>query len=82
MTSSSGERIFLCITPTSMSFSFDTLMGQAQEVFNQDPLSGYLFLLLWSTLCDWVAASADLLQPLYELQRKTTHSETLGRRVG
>jgi transposase len=27
-----------------MQFSFDTLMGLAQETFNQDPLSGHLFL--------------------------------------
>jgi transposase len=27
-----------------MQFSFDTLMGLAQETFDQDPLSGHLFL--------------------------------------
>jgi transposase len=27
-----------------MQFSFDTLMGLAQETFNQDPLSSHLFL--------------------------------------
>jgi transposase len=27
-----------------MNFSFDSLMGSAQETFNQDPLSGHLFL--------------------------------------
>ena len=37
-------RIFLCTTPTNMSYSFDSLMGLAQTVFNQDPLSGHLFL--------------------------------------
>ena len=37
-------RIFLCMTPISMTFSFDSLMGLAQKVFDQDPLSGHLFL--------------------------------------
>ena len=37
-------RIFLCTTPTNMSYSFDSLMGLAQTVFDQDPLSGHLFL--------------------------------------
>lgn len=40
----SDVRIFLCLNPIKMQFSFDTLMGLAQEVFNQDPLSGHLFL--------------------------------------
>ena len=40
----SDVRIFLCTTPTKMSYSFDTLMGQAQAIFDQDPLSGHLFL--------------------------------------
>jgi transposase len=39
-------RIFLCTTPTKMSYSFDRLMGQAQKIFDQDPLSGHLFLFL------------------------------------
>ncbi len=39
-------RIFLCLTPVKMSYSFDSLMGQAQKIFNQDPLSGHLFLFL------------------------------------
>ncbi len=42
----SDVRIFLCTTPTKMSYSFDTLMGQAQAIFDQDPLSGHLFLFL------------------------------------
>jgi transposase len=42
----SGLRIFLCTTPTSMSYSFDRLMGLAQQTFEQDPLSGHLFLFL------------------------------------
>ena len=29
-----------------MTFSFDRLMGLAQEIFDQDPLSGHLFLFL------------------------------------
>ena len=37
-------RIFLCLAPIKMQFSFDTLMGLAQEIFDQDPLSGHLFL--------------------------------------
>src|ERR1043165_5489489 len=40
----SDVRIFVCLTPIKMHFSFDTLMGQAQEIFDQDPLSGHLFL--------------------------------------
>ena len=39
-------RIFLCTTPTSMTYSFDRLMGLAQQTFEQDPLSGHLFLFL------------------------------------
>ena len=42
----SDIRIFLCTTPTQMTYSFDRLMGRAQEVFNQDPTSGHLFLFL------------------------------------
>ena len=37
-------RIFVCTTPTNMSYSFDSLMGRAQEIFDQDPTSGHLFL--------------------------------------
>jgi transposase len=37
-------RIFLCATPIRMNYSFDTLMGLARSVFDQDPLSGHLFL--------------------------------------
>ena len=44
MRNSSDVRIFLCTTPTNMSYSFDSLMGRAQTVFDQDPLSGHLFL--------------------------------------
>ena len=44
MTNFSELRVFLCMTPTSMSFSFDRLMGIAERTFNQDPLSGHLFL--------------------------------------
>jgi transposase len=40
----SDVRIFLCLNPIKMQFSFDTLMGLAQETFNQYPLSGHLFL--------------------------------------
>ena len=44
MTNFSELRVFLCLTPTSMNFSFDRLMGLAERIFNQDPLSGHLFL--------------------------------------
>ena len=40
----SDIRVFLCTLPTKMSYSFDTLMGLAQQIFNEDPLSGHLFL--------------------------------------
>ena len=39
-------RIFLCATPTNMNCSFDRLMGRAQEIFDQDPTSGHLFLFM------------------------------------
>ena len=42
----SVARIFLCTTPTNMNYSFDSLMGRAQETFDQDPCSGHLFLFL------------------------------------
>jgi transposase len=44
MTNFAELRVFLCTTPTSMRFSFDRLMGIAEKTFNQDPLSGHLFL--------------------------------------
>ena len=44
MTNFAELRVFLCTTPTSMSFCFDRLMGIAERIFNQDPLSGTLFL--------------------------------------
>ena len=44
MTDFSDVRIFFCTTPTKMTYSFDSLMGRAQEVFDQDPTSGHLFL--------------------------------------
>jgi hypothetical protein len=42
----SDLRTFLCTTPTSMTYSFDRLMGLAQQTFEQDPLSGHVFLFL------------------------------------
>jgi transposase len=39
-------RIFVCTTPTNMNCSFDSLMGRTQEIFDQDPTSGHLFLFL------------------------------------
>lgn len=46
MTHFSNVRIFVCMTPMNMNYSFDRLMNQAQEIFDQDPLSGHLFLFL------------------------------------
>jgi len=46
MTNFSDVRIFFCTTPTKMNYSFDGLMGRAQEIFDQDPTSGHLFLFL------------------------------------
>lgn len=46
MTNFSDVRIFLCTTPTNMCYSFDSLMGRAQEIFDQDPTSGHLFLFM------------------------------------
>ena len=40
----SDVRIFLCTTPTNMNYSFDRLMGRVQEIFEQDPCCGHLFL--------------------------------------
>jgi transposase len=40
----SDVRIFVSTTATSMSYSFDSLMGRAQTIFQQDPTSGHLFL--------------------------------------
>jgi transposase len=40
----SDLRILVCTTPTKMSYSFDSLMGRAQAIFDQDPTSGHLFL--------------------------------------
>ena len=42
----SDVRIFLCMTPTNMNYSFDRLMGRSQEIFEQDPCSGHLLLFL------------------------------------
>jgi len=36
-------RIFLCLEPTDMRRGFDTLAHMAREIFEQDPLSGHLF---------------------------------------
>src|SRR5512135_904605 len=40
----STVRIFLCTRPTDMRKSFDGLAGLVQECFNQDLLTGHLFL--------------------------------------
>lgn len=44
MTDLSNVRIFVCTSPITMTLSFDRLMSAAQQTFNQDPLSGHLFL--------------------------------------
>jgi len=44
MTDLSNLRIFVCTAPIRMDLSFDALMGAAQQTFDQDPLSGHLFL--------------------------------------
>lgn len=46
MTKLGEVRIFFCTLPTNMSYSFDSLMGRAEQLFRQDPLSGHLFLFL------------------------------------
>ncbi len=46
MTDYSDIRIFFCAISTKMTDSFDSLMGQAEVIFNQNPLSGHLFLFL------------------------------------
>ena len=40
----SDVRVFLCTVPTKMNYSFDSLMGLTQRIFDRDPLSGHLFL--------------------------------------
>lgn len=40
----SDIRVFLCMIPTKMNYSFDSLMGLTQQIFDEDPLSGHLFL--------------------------------------
>jgi transposase len=44
MNEHSEIRVFLCLVPTKMNYSFDSLMGMAGQIFDQDPLSGHLFL--------------------------------------
>jgi len=44
MTDLTDLRIFVCTSTIKMNFSFDRLMGLAQETFEQDPLSGHLFI--------------------------------------
>ncbi len=44
MTAVTDLRIFVCTSPIHMNLSFDRLRGVAQETFDQDPLSGHLFL--------------------------------------
>ena len=44
MTDLTNLRVFVCNSPIRMNLGFDRLMGVAQETFDQDPLSGHLFL--------------------------------------
>jgi transposase len=44
MTDISNLRIFVCTSPIKMNLGFDRLMGVAQATFDQDPMSGHLFL--------------------------------------
>ncbi len=44
MNSDPPLRIFVCATPTNMTYSFDRLLAKAKEVFDQDPFAGHLFL--------------------------------------
>ena len=46
MTYLTDARIFFCLTPTKMTYSFDSLMNQAEKIFARNPLSGHLFLFL------------------------------------
>ena len=46
MTDLTNLRIFVCTSPIKMNLSFDRLIGLARETFDQDPLSGHLFLFL------------------------------------
>lgn len=46
MSGYSDIRIYFCTTATNMNASFDGLMGRAQEIFDQHPTSGHLFLFL------------------------------------
>ena len=43
MTDLTDLRIFVCTAPIKMNFSFDSLMGLAQQTFDQNPVSGHLF---------------------------------------
>jgi transposase len=40
----SRTKVFLCMSPVDMRKSFDGLFGIIREEFQQDPLSGHLFL--------------------------------------
>jgi transposase len=42
----SAVRIFLCTRPVDLRKSFDGLTGLVRDCFEQDPLSGHLFLFL------------------------------------
>ena len=36
-------RVFVCTRPMDMRYSFDSLFGMAQNIMQQDPFSGHLF---------------------------------------
>ena len=42
----SSTRVFVCRTATDMRCSFDKLSALTQQVLNQDPVSGHLFVFL------------------------------------
>ena len=38
-----GSRVFVCTQPADMRRSFDGLCGMVENIVQQDPLSGFLF---------------------------------------
>jgi transposase len=67
----SAVRIFLCTRPTDMRKSFDGLTGLVQECFDQDPLTGHLFLFV-NRRRDWIKIiyfDRDVLTPRTMLKK-------------
>ncbi len=46
LTLPSSVQVFVCLEPTDMRKSFDSLAAQVSAVVRQDPLSGHLFVFL------------------------------------